>query len=288
MDRGRAARILSRVAPELRISQSTRLLAGNQGIRQVQLRQLLQDGRALGTALVWIGMFMNLMIYFFLQKWLTSLLVMVGLAQAAAIQATALSLAAGIVAAFIIGPLMDRIGPYGVVAGLFAGSALACVVMGQVLTMPQALLVLAGSLLIGFCLSGGQKANNALSFYPTALRGTGLGWGLGVAASGACSGHGCRASAEQRMEPTDLFCAAAVPVVLGGRRYEQWANFTARRKRHSACAIAMRDSLQVSSAISAPRSTFRAVAAGRRVGHDRTRYRDHEGLAGAIAAISRS
>jgi hypothetical protein len=48
------------------------------------LRQLLQDGRALGTALVWTGMFMNLMIYFFLQKWLTSLLVMVGLGQQAA------------------------------------------------------------------------------------------------------------------------------------------------------------------------------------------------------------
>ena len=65
-------------------------------------------------------MFMNLMVYFFVQKWLTSLLVQVGLSQAAAIQATTISLAGGIVAAFIIGPLMDRIGPYAVVAGLFA------------------------------------------------------------------------------------------------------------------------------------------------------------------------
>src|SRR5882762_3531712 len=189
-DRARALRIFRRMAPDLALADSVRLISGGQGMRKVAVRQLLQDGRALGTALVWTGMFMNLMIYFFLQKWLTSLLVMVGLAQAAAIQATTLSLAAGIVAAFIIGPLMDRIGPYAVVTGLFAASALACVVMGQVLTMPQSLLVLAGSVGLGFCLSGGQKANNALSvyFYPTALRGAGLAWGLGVGRIGGVLG----------------------------------------------------------------------------------------------------
>src|SRR4029450_8078054 len=123
-------------------------------------------------------------------KWLTVLIVQVGLAQAAAIQATTVSLAAGIVAALIIGPPMHPIGPCAVVAGLFAASAIACVVMGQVLTMPGAFVVLAGSIGVGFCLSGGQKANNALSvyFYPTALRSTGLGWGLGIGRIGAIVG----------------------------------------------------------------------------------------------------
>src|SRR5258706_2409997 len=122
-DRGRAVRILARVAPELGIGETTRLIAGRQAARKVTVGQLLEDGRALGTMFIWVGMFMNLMIYFFLQKWLTSLLVQVGLSQQTAITATTVGLAGGIVAALIIGPLMDRVGPYIVVSGLFALSA---------------------------------------------------------------------------------------------------------------------------------------------------------------------
>ncbi|HXJ01137.1 MAG TPA: MFS transporter, partial [Micropepsaceae bacterium] len=175
-----AARILARVSPALSISPSMRLIAGEQGARKVTIGQLLEGGRALGTGLIWAGMFMNLMIYFFLQKWLTQLLVIVGLPQATAITATTVGLAGGIVAAIIIGPLMDRFGPYSIVTGLFALAAISVFVMGQVLAAPAPAVIIAVSLFVGFCLSGGQKANNALSvyFYPTALRGTGLGWSL--------------------------------------------------------------------------------------------------------------
>jgi hypothetical protein len=90
--------------------------------------------------------------------------------------------------------------------------------------------VLAGSLGLGFCLSGGQKANNALSvyFYPTALRGTGLGWGLWHRAHRR--GAGAMAAgpiAEQRMESGGLFYAAAVPMIVGGAAIWRWANSTA-------------------------------------------------------------
>jgi MFS transporter, AAHS family, 4-hydroxybenzoate transporter len=214
----RAIPILRRLAPELEISSGTRLIAGSQGGRKVTVGQLLQDRRGLGTALVWAGMFMNLMVYFFLQKWLTSLLVMVGLSQGQAIQATTVSLAGGIVAAFIIGPLMDRFGPYAVVAGLFLASVLAVVVMGSVLAMPAPFLVLSVSLAVGFCLSGGQKANNALSvhFYPTALRGTGLGWSLGIGRIGGVIGP--LAAGELLTlgwAPGELFYASAAPMALG-------------------------------------------------------------------------
>jgi AAHS family 4-hydroxybenzoate transporter-like MFS transporter len=217
-DRPRAVSILARLAPALAISPTTRLIAGAQGARKVTVGQLLEQGRALGTGFIWAGMFMNLMIYFFLQKWLTQLLVIVGLPQATAITATTVGLAGGIVAAFIIGPLMDRFGPYMVVSGLFAVSAISVVVMAQVLSSPVPMVIIAVSLFVGFCLSGGQKANNALSvyFYPTALRGTGLGWSLGIGRIGGVIGPflaGVLLTAG--WTPAELFYAASVPMLAG-------------------------------------------------------------------------
>src|SRR5258706_4781794 len=158
-DRQRAVRILGRVAPEVTIGDTTRLIAGRQGMRKVTVGQLLEDGRALGTMFIWVGMFMNLMIYFFLQKWLTSLLVQVGLLQQTAITATTVGLAGGIVAAFIIGPLMDRFGPYIVVSGLFALSAVLVVAMAQVLSSPAPPGGISGLMFVCFFFFGGQKGN---------------------------------------------------------------------------------------------------------------------------------
>ena len=217
-DPKRALRYVRKLAPEFTLTENVRLAAGAQGARKVRVLQLLEDGRALGTTLVWAGMFMNLMIYFFLQKWLPQLLVLVGLTQQAAITATTVGLAGGIVAAFIIGPLMDRFGPYLVVSGLFVFAAAACAGMAIELAQPTSGLVIVMSLAVGFCLSGGQKANNALSvfFYPTALRGTGLGWSLGVGRVGGVLGPFLAGQMlSTGWTPSNLFYAAAIPM-LGG------------------------------------------------------------------------
>jgi MFS transporter, AAHS family, 4-hydroxybenzoate transporter len=214
----RALNCLRRLAPDLAIPESVRLTAGAQGGRKITVRQLFEGSRGLGTIFIWVGMFVNLMIFFFLQKWLAQLLVLVGLTQAAAITATTVGLTGGILAAFIIGPLMDRFGPYPVVSGLFLVSAASCAGMAAEISSPSPFLVVAMSLAVGFCLSGGQKANNALSvfFYPTALRGTGLGWSLGVGRVGGVLGPFL---AGQLLglgwSPGDLFFAATGPLILG-------------------------------------------------------------------------
>lgn len=214
--RAQAFTILSRIVPGLPASMSAVMTSGT--ARKIRLVQLVEDGRGTGTLLIWGGMFMNLMIYFFLQKWLTSLLVQSGLSQQVAITATTVGLAGGIAAALIIGPLMDRYGPYAVVAGLFGLSVVSLALMAHILAAPVAGITIAASLFVGFCLSGGQKANNALSvfFYPTALRGTGIGWSLGVGRIGGVLGpFMAGVMLANGWSPAELFYAATIPMLLG-------------------------------------------------------------------------
>jgi AAHS family 4-hydroxybenzoate transporter-like MFS transporter len=113
---------------------------------------------------------------------------------------------------------MDRFGPYVVVAALFVLGAVSAIVMAQVLSTPEPFVIIVVSLFVGFCLSGGQKANNALSvyFYPTALRGTGLGWSLGIGRIGGVIGpYAAGLLLTAGWSPSDLFYVSALPMIVG-------------------------------------------------------------------------
>jgi AAHS family 4-hydroxybenzoate transporter-like MFS transporter len=155
-----------------------------------------------------------------LQTWLTKILLDAGFDQRMAILATGMAFIAGIVSAFIVGPLMDRFGPYRVTVALFMAAAFFRSVLGVSLAFDSATLVLSAAFAAGFCTSSIQKAQNALSvyFYPVALRSTGLGWGLGVGRSGAIVGpilFGYLLGSLQ-WSPTAVFCVTAIPLLIGG------------------------------------------------------------------------
>ena len=180
---------------------------------------MLEDGRRWAPPFIWVGMFMNLMIYFFLQKWLTSLLVQVGIVATDRDHGDDSGIGGrhrrGLHHRAADGPVRPLYGGVGTLrpVGGFGGGHGA-----GASNRRNAGRYHLGSLAVGFCLSGGQKANNALSvyFYPTALRGTGLGWSLGIGRIGGVFGplrgptphHGldpgrsvlclCRADADRR------------------------------------------------------------------------------------------
>src|SRR5438067_6241444 len=122
-----AARILTRIDPRLAVSNDTRLVAGERSSDRLTIWQLLpqlfQAKRSFGTVVIWFALGMNLTVNTSLQVWLTKILVDAGFGQHTAIVATEASFAAGIVGAFIIGPLMYRFGPYRMITGLFTGGA---------------------------------------------------------------------------------------------------------------------------------------------------------------------
>ena len=184
-----ALNILRRIDPALSVSGELRLIANEHGARESSIRDLFQSGRAFGTAAIWLSIGMNLMVNFFIQQWMTQIFIDAGLKQETAIITTSISMAGGIAAAFAVGPLMDRLGPYRIMPMLFVGAALFVSLIGVVVALPLPFL-LATNFCQGFCTSGIQKAGNALCvyFYPTALRSTGLGWTLGVGRIGAIAG----------------------------------------------------------------------------------------------------
>jgi AAHS family 4-hydroxybenzoate transporter-like MFS transporter len=214
--------ILRRIAPAL--PQDPSLVAGARSKSTLTLWQLLpqlfQQGRSFGTLVIWLAIGMNLIANTTVQTWLTEILLRSGFDQSVAIRATGSAFIAGIVSAFIVGPLMDRFGPYRVTVALFVLAALFRSLLGLSLLSDSGMLVLSAAFCAGFCTSSIQKAHNALSvyFYPVALRSTGLGWGLGVGRSGSIVGPilfgyllGSLA-----WSATTVFCVTAIPLLVGG------------------------------------------------------------------------
>jgi AAHS family 4-hydroxybenzoate transporter-like MFS transporter len=218
----RAVGILRRIAPS--VPEDANLVAGARSKSKLTIWQLLpqlfQSGRGFGTLVIWLAIGTNLIANTTVQTWLTEILLRSGFEQGVAIRATGMAFIAGIVSAFIIGPLMDRFGPYRVTVALFMAAALFRSALGVSLAFDSATLVLAAAFAAGFCTSSIQKAQNALSvyFYPVALRSTGLGWGLGVGRSGAIVGPillGYLLGSLQ-WSATAVFCVTAIPLLVGG------------------------------------------------------------------------
>jgi AAHS family 4-hydroxybenzoate transporter-like MFS transporter len=217
-----AAAILRRIDPSL--PQKATLVAGARTKNKLTVAQLLpqlfQSGRTFGTLVIWLAIGMNLIANTSLQTWLTEILLRSGFDQSIAIRATGMAFIAGIVSAFIIGPLMDRFGPYRVTVALFICAAVFRSLLGLSLSFDEASLILMAAFAAGFCTSSIQKAHNALSvyFYPVALRSTGLGWGLGIGRFGAIIGpilFGYLLGALE-WSPTAVFCVTAIPLLVGG------------------------------------------------------------------------
>jgi AAHS family 4-hydroxybenzoate transporter-like MFS transporter len=209
--------ILHRIEPGLIIKAADCIELPAANALGAAVNQLFQQGRGFGTLMIWLALFMNLMILFFAQNWLPSIFVEIGFTQDAAINATSVALAGGLGAALVMGPLMDRFGPYTVMAGLFCAGGVSVGLIGVADMFAQALMVVA-AICAGFCLSGIQKCTNALAvyFYPTSLRATGLGWGLGIGRAGAIIGPSAAGlMLTAGLGTASLFYASILPMFVG-------------------------------------------------------------------------
>jgi MFS transporter, AAHS family, 4-hydroxybenzoate transporter len=183
----KVARWIKRIDGTVPVDANTNFVVREQKGKGVPILALFSQGRALGTLLLWIINFMNLLNLYFLASWLPTIVSASYTLRASQLVGTTLQIG-GVIGTFAFSWLIGRLGFIPVLSTAFFTGCLSIALMGQ---PAFSLAVLFGVVFVaGFCVVGGQGAVNALSasYYPTDLRSTGVGSGLGVGRIGGIVG----------------------------------------------------------------------------------------------------
>ena len=213
--RSKMASLLRRVDPALDITEQTEFVLPERKMQGAPVVQMFRDSLGLGTVLLWVINFMNLMAAYFLANWLPVIMNEAGHGTSMAVLAGTVLWGGGFFGNLVLGWFVDRRGFGPTLALTFIVAAAAIALIGQVAgSLQVAFLMIA---LAGFCVLGGQNAVNALAavFYPTSIRSTGMGWALGIGRLGSILGPVIGGELMMLHWPTSsLFAVAAVPGVL--------------------------------------------------------------------------
>lgn len=215
--RDRIWRVLRRVDGTLPVESPTRFTTEVAEQRSA-IGSLFSSGRGVGTLVIWVVFMLNLAEFYGLQSWLPSILGNAGYSLNTVALVTSMTTVGGIVAAFAIGPAMDRLGAYKSLAVVYLCGVVLVLLFGYAIGGPEWRLVVA-AFLAGFCISGGQKSVIALAaiYYPSAIRSTGVGWALGIGRLGGIAGPlliGALLAAQ--MSAQNILYSASIPMLLAG------------------------------------------------------------------------
>jgi len=206
---------LRKIEPGVRIDRDTRYVVAEADQSGAPVAELFRHGRAAVTALLWVVNFMNLLNLYFLSNWLPTIAKSAGLSTTTAVLVGTALQVGGVVGTVVMGPIIDRIGFFRMLVPTFLVAAVTIALIGQP-GIPLAMLF-AVVLITGFCIVGGQPAVNALAatYYPTKLRSTGIGWGLGIGRVGSIVGPVLGGELIRlNWSNSSIFMAVAVPAVV--------------------------------------------------------------------------
>lgn len=208
----RVRAILKRIEPGLEINEQTPLVIEQARKKGLSLSHLFSDGRSVGTTLLWLINFMNMLCVYLLASWIPVLMSGAGHSPSQAVLAGTAMWLGGLAGGWLLGWCVDRRGFGTVLAPTFIVSAIAIILFSLCYTsINLAYLTVA---IAGFGILGGQAALNAMTaiYYPTALRATGTGWTLGIGRLGGICGPFIGATLLHfQWSTSDLLVAAAIP-----------------------------------------------------------------------------
>jgi AAHS family 4-hydroxybenzoate transporter-like MFS transporter len=213
--RGKLLEWLQRLDPRRPIAPDADYRVVEENRAGVPAMHLFREGRTVGTILLWIVNFMNILILYSLSAWIPTVVVGAGYATQTAVLVGAVLQVGGTIGTFVFAWLIARRGFTPVLTASFAVACVSIAAIG-----PSLASVVALSLVVfvaGWCVIGAQPGVNAFAatFYPTYLRSTGIGWALGFGRIGAIVGPviGGQLLARQWTD-SQLFYAAALPAVV--------------------------------------------------------------------------
>jgi AAHS family 4-hydroxybenzoate transporter-like MFS transporter len=207
--------VLNRVFRDAAFNHSQSFVIDEEPVKGFTVRQLFIKGRAPNTLLLWVVFFCNMIVLFFLNNWLPSILREAGVPLASAFRLTGVIPWSGIIAAALLAAVVDRIGALRVLTALYLGAAAFVTIIGGAGgDVPLLWLGVSGA---GACIVGGLTFINSVAAgtYSTPMRSTGIGWAFGVGRIGAILGPvigGMLLAAH--FNPKALFYGISAPALL--------------------------------------------------------------------------
>src|SRR3984957_11992029 len=208
--------LLQRLDPTVHIGPATRfIISGEENKARFSLGALLEGPLAVLTPLYWVSNLVCLMVFYFINQWMPTVLSSSGVSVEQAAIATALFQFGGTLAGLLSMRFLDKVG-FLPVPILFACAIPIVIGIGIPGLSPAVLIALVAS--AGFCLLGLQFGNIATeaNIYPTYIRSWGVGSNFAVARIGGGLGpllggmaFGAHLPAQQ------IFAIAAAPLVIG-------------------------------------------------------------------------
>ncbi|KVX57300.1 3-(3-hydroxy-phenyl)propionate transporter MhpT [Burkholderia cepacia] len=184
------------------------------GAARPSVGQTLFGGSRTGTTLaLWLSYFCTLIVLYFLLNWLPSLMAAKGLARSqAGIVQIFFNIGSGL-GVLGIGMSMDRLRPSRVVGSMYAGIVLS---LAALAIAPGLLWLSAAAFAAGMFVVGGQSVLYALAaiYYPTAMRGTGVGSAVAVGRLGSVVGPLAAAELLAMGRSASVVIGASIPVTL--------------------------------------------------------------------------
>jgi AAHS family 4-hydroxybenzoate transporter-like MFS transporter len=208
--------ILRRMDPHLAADSSLELASSERRPAGFPVAHLFREGRGGMTIFLWLAVFFDLVVIYYMTSWLPVTIHGVGgISVEDAAIAAALFSAAGLFGTPVVGQLMDRFGPVRMVVLSFVFAS-ACIALTGTLAASHTALKIS-VFFAGFFSVGAHAGLSALAggLYPTFMRATGVGWALGVGRFGSLISPllGGLLLAWQ-WQVTSIFWAVALPALL--------------------------------------------------------------------------
>jgi AAHS family 4-hydroxybenzoate transporter-like MFS transporter len=215
---GRAvAAILRRIDPRSRFDDDSTFVLDEVRGGRGGLASLFRNGLAVGSVLLSLAFFASLLLVYLFTSWMPLLLHRAGLPLQDALMGAIVFNLSGIAGGVVCAQLIDRRVVRPMVALITAYLSGAVAVFSIGFSQGAFAPLMTAIFISGFCIIGGQLSLNAYiaAYYPTTIRGTGIGWAQVIGRLGSLLGPlvgGLLVS--QGMSPPQLFQAGSVAPLL--------------------------------------------------------------------------